>query len=677
MLRALLCSTITVLAVLPAFDAGAIQRGFPQVARVTSGASHRHPIGRSWGRYLAFTSTADLTGDATPGVPQVYVFSAVDYMCRYGRPEAQLASEEPAECPDPPRPHLVRATGGTVADAIDDASVNRDGTLVAYSALGSHAGKCAGTPGAASRRQVFVRDLTSGEIVAVTCSADGHSRAPTLDADGGTLAFVSNAKLTGRQAGVDQVWTWGTPRNADPSKVRVLTGITAGALANGQGPSGNPMLNALGRDLVFESRADLLGDGHDTGVWNVFWYDAQSTSEPLVQVTRGNGDSRNPYIEETRPGTVFFDSEATDLPVEGGEPEGRQIYRANIHGRPRLPAMQQITFGPGDAWMPAVAPGGGRVLFLGDGDLFQNGSSGVRLFALDFRDDPIWTPYQITGRTRIDADARIGANLGGWLTSFASEDDVGGAGVCGRQLWVVAYDPGHWSEPGRERLTATQFGQPVGEPAPGSANDSCQTGNPCTAGVCVGGQSCSLALRSAGSPCGTGDPCDGGAGSCTADGFCALATPLDCDDADACTDDVCDPTTGCGHTPVVCDDGDPCTSDVCDAVSGCAHEPLPGIEAVGCYGDQITLPSYLSSKKSLKQLRRALALIAKARQARRPRGQERKLARAVTLLERGLANVSVDPALRREERTALTAQLLDMRNQANDMLRELRAGGSK
>lgn len=44
----------------------------------------------------------------------------------------------------------------------------------------------------------------------------------------------------------------------------------------------------------------------------------------------------------------------------------------------------------------------------------------------------------------------------------------------------------------------------------------------------------------------------------------------DCDDGDACTDDLC--VVGrCVHEPVVCvDDGEECTAELCDAASGCA-----------------------------------------------------------------------------------------------------------
>jgi len=57
------------------------------------------------------------------------------------------------------------------------------------------------------------------------------------------------------------------------------------------------------------------------------------------------------------------------------------------------------------------------------------------------------------------------------------------------------------------------------------------------------------------------------------DGLCE-ATPIDCDDSNACTADSCDLTTGlCVHTLISCDDGNACTHDFCDIVKGCYHVP--------------------------------------------------------------------------------------------------------
>ncbi len=56
-------------------------------------------------------------------------------------------------------------------------------------------------------------------------------------------------------------------------------------------------------------------------------------------------------------------------------------------------------------------------------------------------------------------------------------------------------------------------------------------------------------------------------------GKCA-AGPSFCDDGNPCTEDRCDPLTGCYVEPVDCADDDPCTLDLCDTKgAGCTHSP--------------------------------------------------------------------------------------------------------
>jgi hypothetical protein len=52
-------------------------------------------------------------------------------------------------------------------------------------------------------------------------------------------------------------------------------------------------------------------------------------------------------------------------------------------------------------------------------------------------------------------------------------------------------------------------------------------------------------------------------------------TPVPCDDGNLCTDDSCDPNTGCVFEPnIVCDDQNLCTDDSCDPNTGeCVFEP--------------------------------------------------------------------------------------------------------
>jgi hypothetical protein len=151
-----------------------------------------------------------------------------------------------------------------------------------------------------------------------------------------------------------------------------------------------------------------------------------------------------------------------------------------------------------------------------------------------------------------------------------------------------------------------------------NADDNACTGDTCTGGICKSGapKACSD-----GNPC-TIDACDVKTGLCTfsalsdgtscdADGSkctdkdackagaCVPGGPLNCDDANVCTDDGCLAATGCSHSGVTktcdadgdactsgdacknstclagpllyCDDGNPCTDDTCDSKAGCTH----------------------------------------------------------------------------------------------------------
>lgn len=123
--------------------------------------------------------------------------------------------------------------------------------------------------------------------------------------------------------------------------------------------------------------------------------------------------------------------------------------------------------------------------------------------------------------------------------------------------------------------------KPDGTPC--SDGDACSTGDTCLAGLCVGGPApncedanectddiCDVSLGCLninnsigcddGDACTTNDACSGGG--------CVGGAPLNCDDANICTDDSCDSLTGCANAEntASCDDGDICT--VLDLCSG-------------------------------------------------------------------------------------------------------------
>ena len=138
-----------------------------------------------------------------------------------------------------------------------------------------------------------------------------------------------------------------------------------------------------------------------------------------------------------------------------------------------------------------------------------------------------------------------------------------------------------------------------GECAPGPATD-CDDSNPCTEDLCSPDDGCTNTALSGvacddGNPCTSGDLCD--------DGECVFSKPTECDDANDCTKDSCDPVAGCLAEPlsgpscddqnactvddicnegscsggiISCNDNNPCTQDLCDPATGCLHPPAPG-----------------------------------------------------------------------------------------------------
>ncbi len=76
-------------------------------------------------------------------------------------------------------------------------------------------------------------------------------------------------------------------------------------------------------------------------------------------------------------------------------------------------------------------------------------------------------------------------------------------------------------------------------------------------------------------------------GGCLVDSACldgqCLGQPLNCDDGNACTTDVCTPSLGCQHLPAgdQCPTSDPCLAPSCDPVLGCQTSAVADGTACG------------------------------------------------------------------------------------------------
>ena len=104
----------------------------------------------------------------------------------------------------------------------------------------------------------------------------------------------------------------------------------------------------------------------------------------------------------------------------------------------------------------------------------------------------------------------------------------------------------------------------AGEPA------NCNDGNPCTDDTCDPATGCVNTANTV--PCEDGDVCT--VGDHCQDGACVPGNGLACDDGNVCTDDACDSAVGCVHTPNIdgCDDGNLCTTGDHCAGGACVPE---------------------------------------------------------------------------------------------------------
>jgi hypothetical protein len=480
----------------------ALHEESPPVVRVTGVDNHVMSPGRAWGNWLSFASTQDLQllgADREPG-KQIFLWNMAYYDCFNGTTKVCAPNVPPGQCQNTPCPpadiqakylrQLTNGVGdpdnpsisippqlstcdgtktGIVCSSGNAAQVCPDQTCeevpswfledrqwIAFDALGAFNGNVGP---AATRRQIFMKNIGTGEIRQVTFSGTGDSVRPSIGERGGIVVFESTASLDGfpNPAGVKQVYIF----QRATGSIRLISKGLPPLNTIGLGPSSNPHPTETGSGVTFQSTADLLGNGQDSGVSQIYFakFDRQNAVvTDLLRVTNGNGPSRNPFIgnAQTPPGQVgeskkiVFESEASNLPGSMQVP-GLSIFEIGIDVSNAVldPAIAQVTPPAifGDCMAPSIDASGKRIPMICTGDPLLNGTTGNRLFILDRQQN---TLYQITGTGDVQGTPQ--SSLGQWFVAFATTSDLTGAGVCGYQLYIIDYFTGRWA-------AATQLGQ--------------------------------------------------------------------------------------------------------------------------------------------------------------------------------------------------------------------------
>jgi len=173
-------------------------------------------------------------------------------------------------------------------------AVDRLGTKLAFESNGDLAGN------GNTARQIFYLALAGGLAfgnITQVSTGSGTSLNPSMDAAGRFVAFQSTSDPTsGADTGIPQIWTADVTRVKPQGDIGNPPPVVLNRLTSASGPSSNPNLSDDGQFVVFQSTADLAGDGHDTGVTQIFAYHIPSGN--FAQATNDPGGCRNPGIRQ-------------------------------------------------------------------------------------------------------------------------------------------------------------------------------------------------------------------------------------------------------------------------------------------------------------------------------------------------------------------------------------------
>ncbi len=245
-------------------------------------------------------------------------------------------------------------------------------------------------------------------------------------------------------------------------------------------------------------------------------------------------------------------------------------------------------------FIDANAPGSGPALVITSPDGGEDWEAGTTQTIT-------WTSESVTGNVQIQP----------YLNGVPQTNLAASAPNTGELVWSIPYDYQTGSgylisisamEGAVYDFSNSKFtilaGECAVDEAPCDDGDACTVGDSCSGGVCEAGSalncgdgklctddSCDSASGCVNTnntlPCDDGDACTVG-DSCSG-GACRAGSALNCGDGKLCTDDSCEPATGCVNTnnTLPCDDGETCTTnDRCDA-GACGGDIVPGCDPCG------------------------------------------------------------------------------------------------
>lgn len=355
---------------------------------------------------------------------------------------------------------VTLAAAGAVSPALSG-----DGSILAYDANDS-----------SDEEEVYAKNLMTGGVTLVSAAggiaADNGSFGASISADGGTIAFLSDADnlVTGVSSPEDNAQLYVATLSAG-----AVTGVTAISVApdgaSGNGLTSTPALSGDGSEVVFSSRdtnllapadphtANLSGTTDQIYVRALTDNAASGLSAGQMVMVSGNADGtvgNAPSDSATLSADgryVVFTSLATNLAPSNLAPGVRlpagvaQVYVKDLlTGRLSLVSQTAAgVVGDGAAGDPVISRDGSTVVFSDSADNFGAGAVGQQLYAANLSNGAVTGLTLLSEAGAIPGDGgSTGASLSadGATVVFESTSDnlVAGSGT-GEQVYETATAP--------------------------------------------------------------------------------------------------------------------------------------------------------------------------------------------------------------------------------------------
>jgi Tol biopolymer transport system component len=283
---------------------------------------------------------------------------------------------------DPIRDVYVKdlISGDIVLASTSDTGVkaNRDSLGVSLSGDGARVAFATGAdsldpadppnPDDESRADVYVKDLTTGDLVLASTSDAGvkgnaHSRQPSLSADGTIVAFDSyatNLDPADTDSLVQDVYV----KNLSSGDITLASTSDTGV--KGDALSGRPSLSASGTEIAFDSWAHNLDPAHTIG-YGVYVKDLTTGDLVLASTSDAgvNGNAAQGLVSLAADGTTLaFESESTNLDPGDTDTLADVYVKDLTTGDLVLVSTSDAgTKGNGDHYQPSLAGNGSSVAF--------------------------------------------------------------------------------------------------------------------------------------------------------------------------------------------------------------------------------------------------------------------------------------------------------------------------